>query len=637
MPSDTDPRAALLLPRHLFGDMHADLLFEPLGTGTLVPAALLAAGIAPAAVAFVTAETVAAPAAPAVDAQAPAASAGTTATTTAAGTLPAAIAASLDGADQAVQGAAARLGSGVSGSGVIVGILSDSFNLHGGYAGDVSQGLLNPGVTVLKEGPAGGHDEGRAMAQLIHQIAPDAQIMFYSAFNGPADFATGIQALANAGASIIVDDVTYLNEPFYQDGGAIQQAVEQVVASGVSYFTSASNQGGNFYENAFTPLYTGLPGISGGFVAANFGTAAAPSPYVNLTIAHGATATIDLQWDEPFASIGGTGAATSLGMVLYDQSGHIVAYALRSAIGGDPVALMQFTNTGTSTSFHMAIITDGGRGVPGQFKFIAYGQGTTINDPHAGIGSGTIIGHEMVPEANTVGAVAYGSTAAFGGSNTLESFSSVGPGEFLFDAQGNRLASPLQGAGIDYVAPDGSATSVFNPFYGTSAAAPNAAGVAALMLQNSPNLTPAQVSAALAGSALAASGPSSGTGAGLIQASEAVKSALALAGPAGRANSFVLPASATAASGALTNSAAIGSAATSSSATGSAAGIAATLDSQPPVLSDFVAVPDLASGLVDATGDSLAGASYASLALMNGGAPPGDALYDPVHLLGLSA
>lgn len=608
MSHDTASDAQHLLPRPLFGDSDPDFLFEPLGLAPLVSAELLVstqllgAGLALPQPGFVSAETAIATPVTAAGASGP-------------------ITAALTGADQAVLGSIARASSGASGAGVVIGILSDSFNVKGGYAADVGNGLLNGNVTVLKEGAAGSSDEGRAMAQLIHQIAPNAQIMFYSAFSGAADFATGIHALANAGASVIVDDVTYLNEPFYQAGGVIASAVQQVVASGVSYFTSASNQGDNFYENGFNPLYGSLPGLTGGFVANNFGTGSAPNPYVNLTVARGATVTLDLQWDQPFASISGSGAATSLGMVLYDNTGHIVAYALRSAIGGDPVSLLQFTNSASATSFHLAVITDGGRGVPGAFKFIAYGQGVSIDDAHAGIGSGTIIGHEMVAAANTVGAVAYANTAAFGGHNTLESFSSVGPGSYLFDAAGHRLAAPVQAGGVDYLAPDGSATSVFNPFYGTSAAAPNAAAVAALMKQANPGMTPAQVSAALAASTVAASGPSDGTGAGLIQASAAVKAAIALAGPAGKAGSFTLPTGSAAPSG---SSAAISNAASA---------ITAGLDAQPAMLNDFVATPDFASGLVTASTDSLGGVSFANLALMNSADPLADALFNPVHIL----
>ncbi len=430
--------------------------------------------------------------------------------------------------DRAMLGGTARSLYNVSGTGVKVGILSDSFNLRGGYALDTTTGALASGIQILQDGPAGGFDEGRAMAELVHQVAPSASLAFYTAFRGEADFAKGIKALAAAGCKVIVDDVTYLSEPFFQAGGLIQQAIASVIAQGVSYFTSASNEGTTFYEHKFTGLATKLPGLIGTYQTMNFGTATAPQNLQSLTIAKGATATIDLQWDQPFASIGtGHASANSLGLVLYDSSGKIVASALANRTGGDPVQILKFTNTTGNTDFRLGILTNGGAVPPSLFKYIVYGTGTTINDPNAGIGSGTIIGHEEMAGVNSVGAIAASNSNALGGNGRIESFSSVGPGTILFDSSGNRLATAISTANVDFVAPDGIATSVFSPFYGTSAAAPDAAAVAALMLQANATLTPAQVTAMLAASAINVTGPANGTGSGLIQATSAVQQALA--------------------------------------------------------------------------------------------------------------
>ncbi len=497
---------------------------------------------------------------------------------------------------------------GLTGKGITIGIMSNSFNLTGGYAADVQRGDLSAGVKILKEGPTGGHDEGAAMAELVHKIAPGAQIVFYSAFNGVADFANGIKALASAGANIIVDDVTYLNESFYQQGGAIAQAVQQVVNAGVSYFTSASNEGSNFFETKFTGMKTALAGVSGSYVAENFGTATAPSTTQSLTIAKGATATIDLQWDQPFASIGsGHSSANSLGMVLYDSSNHVVAYALKNDVGGDPVQILQFTNTTGGTGFRLAIFENAGSALPGEFKYVVYGQGTVINDSRAGKGSGTIIGHEEVAAANTVGAVAYSSTARFGGANTVESFSSAGPGQFLFDANGNRLATPVAPGGVDFLATDGAQTSVFNPFYGTSAAAPDAAAVAALMLQANKTLAPSQVTSILDASAIKATGPTGTTGAGLIQATTAVKLAQTTKGTLTTAT--VSAGAATGAAGAAVTHAA-----------DDMAGVVSNLADDPTAMGDFTASLDFASGLILPDALSVPGAGMDALAMLNSSA-----------------
>ena len=421
---------------------------------------------------------------------------------------------------------------GVTGAGIKIGILSDSFNVKGGMAGDIANGSLPTAVKILKDGPASGADEGRAMAELVHKVAPGAAIDFYSGFYSAADMAAGIAALVRDGCNIIVDDITYLNEPFFQTGDALQNAVSTAITAGVSYFTSASNAGRNFYQASFSGVQAALPGISGSYLAENFGTAAAPVTRQSLTIGRGTTGIIDLQWDQPFAGIGGSkGAANSLGMALYNSNNQIVAYATLNDVNRNPNQIIQFTNTTASTSFSLAIFSNGGTTTPGLFKYIVYGSGTTINDAKAGQGSGTLIGHEQVAAANVVGAASYTTTAAFGGKNLVEGFSSVGPSSLLFDAAGHRLAPPGSSGGVDFVAPDGSATNVFPSFFGTSAAAPNAAAVAALMLQANPTLTPAQISAGLAGSAIAATGTAGSTGMGLIQATTAVK--LALAGATG--------------------------------------------------------------------------------------------------------
>ena len=503
---------------------------------------------------------------------------------TAAATPIAAISPVGSGSDQALQANAARAVDGVSGGGIRIGILSDSFNVTGGYAADIADGALPAGVTVLKEGPSSGHDEGRAMAQLIHQIAPSAQIDFYTAFDGETDFAAGIQALAAAGCQVIVDDVTYLDEPFFQDGGAVQTAVEQVVAQGVSYFTAASNEGTNYVQRSFAGIATTLPGISGTYLAENFGSAARPNALESLTVAKGATVTLDLQWDQPFANIGtGHAAADSLGMVLYDAAGHIVAYAMNDQVGGNPDQILQYTNTSGTTGLTLAIVTNGGAVAPGQFKVIAYGSGITINDRYAGIGSGTTIGHEMVADANVVGAVNYANTPQFGGDGTVESFSSAGSAGLLFDASGNRISGSA-GGGVSFLAPDGSATSVYSPFYGTSAAAPNAAAVAALMLQANPSLTPAAVTNILEQTAVAARGPAGAVGAGLIDAAAAVQMA-SLSGAS--------------LSGAIT----AGSGLTGSDTATIAAGLLATAAPANPVAaSASVGAPNFSASLADPAG-----------------------------------
>ena len=102
----------------------------------------------------------------------------------------------------------ADVNAAITGAGMNIGVLSDSFDNLNGFADDIASGDLPPGVTVLRDlGDGTGIDEGRAMLQLIADIAPEAELFFRTAFEGPADFAAGIGELADAGCDVIVDDI----------------------------------------------------------------------------------------------------------------------------------------------------------------------------------------------------------------------------------------------------------------------------------------------------------------------------------------------------------------------------------------------------------------------------------------------
>ena len=146
-----------------------------------------------------------------------------------------------------------RLPGGINGRGITVGAMSDSYDLEGSLttaADDVASGDLpgagNPNgnstpVTVLQEGDPGDTDEGRAMLQIVHDVAPKARLGFATANGGEVNFANNIRALAGFAdapnavpgfkADIIVDDVIYPTEPMFQDG-VVAQAVDDVAAPG---------------------------------------------------------------------------------------------------------------------------------------------------------------------------------------------------------------------------------------------------------------------------------------------------------------------------------------------------------------------------------------------------------------------
>ncbi|MDP2427554.1 MAG: S8 family serine peptidase [Methylobacter sp.] len=497
----------------------------------------------------------------------------------------------------------------VDGSGVVIGVLSDSYNCLGGATDDIASGDLPEDVAVLKEYPFcedGGSDEGRAMMQLIHDIAPGAKLIFYTAFISPVDFAQGIQALADAGAHIIVDDVGYLTMPFFQPD-PIAQSVNDVKARGVSYFSSAGNNARLSYEKPYTAGFEPFSRDR----AHDFGTAAggASDFYQKITLPPNQRISITLQWDDPSEIAGGEGAKTDMDIFLLDQfKRRIVTSSQDSNIGHNPVEFIGIEHNSEVTDFylyinhragpaptHLKYIINGptapwpeagadevielnvaiNNGIPtivmpdgspltGGKAVIRLGGITEIGTPElpilvgangkplikvgdrvreigpgtsypiwfiptgfsAAIGphgielyrekdqfipvsidqyatySSTIFGHPNATGAMAVGAMSYSQTPWFGSPITqgkIQSFSSAGGTPILFNVDGSRLAQPLLQLKPEIIAPDDSDTTFFGTdtdfnglpnFQGTSAAAPHAAAMAALLLNAYPYLSP---------------------------------------------------------------------------------------------------------------------------------------------------
>jgi len=439
--------------------------------------------------------------------------------------------------DIAMRSDIARVNLGVNGAGVTVGVLSDSFNCLGGAPTDVTNGDLSP-VTVIQEisncsGPSGGSDEGRAMLQIVHDIAPGSNLAFASAFNGQAAFATNIVALAAAGAKVIVDDTVYFAEPMFQDG-IIAQAVNRVVAEGTAYFSAAGNQARQSYQSAFRPgdffadgaipSAPEAPHFLGG-TAHNFSSSGGTDEFQNITIPAGTTLVISLQWDSPFFSVSGPpGSQNNLDLYILDGSNtQVLAGTNFNNIGGDAVEAFGATNNGPTLSINLMIVNHSGPN-PTLIKYVYFFSGPAPFSEFA-TNSSTIFGHANAVGAEAVGAARYTQTPPFGVSPPqLEPFSSSGGTPIFFDLAGNRLTNAEIGSKPEIVAPDGVATTIFSPFSGTSASAPHAAGAAALLLQSKPNLSPVGVYGRLENSAIDMRTPGFDfdSGFGLIRADSAV-------------------------------------------------------------------------------------------------------------------
>lgn len=396
----------------------------------------------------------------------------------------------------------------LDGSGVTVGVISDSYDASASAAGsatqDVSTGDLPSDVDVLADAgdPNQVVDEGRAMLQVVHDVAPGADLAFNWHGATQIDMANAIAGLQNANANIIVDDWIFFAEPIFQDG-IIAQAVDGAANNGLAYFSAAGNQARRSYESAFNAgAQVNIGGIPE--TAHEFNTST-HDVLQRVTIPTGGLFRVSFQWDSPFASAGGTGSANDLNIYLVSGAS-IVAQGRTNNVGGDAFEFLQFANTTANTQYDL-LITHVSGASPGLIKYVDFGAGVTFNEYLTN--STTLFGHANAAGAVSVGAASFLATPEFGTTPpAVEGFSALGGTPILFNTAGTRLGTPIVRQKTDVVGPDGGNTTFFGTdiagdadsfpnFFGTSAAVSHVAGLAALMVQLNRSLTPADIKLAL--------------------------------------------------------------------------------------------------------------------------------------------
>ncbi len=332
--------------------------------------------------------------------------------------------------------------SGVTGSGVKVAIIDLGF---AGLSQAQSRGDIPVSVQqydVTGTGLTSGISHGTAVAEILHEIAPDAQLYLIKIAD-EVDLDQAVTYCLNNGIKIISHSLGWYNTNFYDGTGTVADIAKRAIQGGILWVNAAGNEAQSHWEGTFRD------NNSDGW----------NDQSVSFSASAGQQIILYMTWNDwPKAS-------SDYDLYLYDPSNNVVASSTKHQTGTEEPTESIITTASSSGTYHIKVKGTGGK------KIEIYNLYQNLSPA---IASSSILAPGNVDQVVTVGAIDYHHYS----SGSQEPYSSQGP-------TNDGRAKP------DLCAPDNvtTGTSPYTTFAGTSGATPHVSGAAALLLSENPSMS----------------------------------------------------------------------------------------------------------------------------------------------------
>ncbi len=303
---------------------------------------------------------------------------------------------------------------------------------------------------------AGGRTaHGTATAQIVVDVAPDVELYLYNIESVPNMIRLIDYIIGRGDIDIVSLSVAWWGVGPYDGTSGLSQKVSEAQDSGILWISAAGNYADSHWEGMFADA------DADGFH--NFGSV---DETISFFAAAGSVVELELTWDDAWGR-----SSNDYELRLFDANLNLLISSIETQDGDDdPLETIQYLVVSDGI---YNIVIERYSGEARNLELFSFEHSLTEHN---------VPGGSVIIPADAVGTVA---VAAVGhDTESLKLYSSRGP-------TNDGRTKP------DVAGPTDVITSTYDPFGGTSAAAPHVAGVAALIKSANPTYTPAQIQSVL--------------------------------------------------------------------------------------------------------------------------------------------